>query len=305
LKKRVALYAVVAVALAVILPLAVGGCTAVTGQQTDVTLGEPSAVATAADEAIAAVTQSENIQVPATIQQGVLLAASDVAYPPLVYLATVEVTQGEETTKVVEPVGFEVDLCTAVAKKLGLTLQTVSTGWDALVSALQEGSADMIMSAMIITPDLEQKVGFTDPYLSAVLSISAPSSAPVTSAAGLAGKTVGVQVETVSESQVENITGVEDVKTYSTIIDAFADLAAGKLDAVVTDELVSNYMLENNPDLKAAVANTGTIATDTGYAFATKTEDTALLTALNAALAELRADGMYDKICAKWGLTGN
>jgi ABC-type amino acid transport substrate-binding protein len=67
----------------------------------------------------------------------------------------------------------------------------------------------------------------------------------------------------------------------------------------------SNYLLETGPDLKATLANTGKIVTDTGYGYATRKADAALLTAMNAALAELRADGVYLKIGAKWGIDTN
>ncbi len=65
---------------------------------------------------------------------------------------------------------------------------------------------------------------------------------------------------------------------------------------------MSNYILANDANLKATLANTGILATNSGYGYGTRKADTALLTALNAALAELRAEGVYDKICAKWGI---
>ena len=303
--KRRSLISTVLLSSLLALTLFVSGCDAVTGQETTATLREADADSTAADTAIAAVALSEDIEVPANIEAGILRAGCDVAFPPLSYLAAVEEGAGEEATKVTKPVGFEVDLCTAVAKKMGLTLAVVHIGWDDIVPALVDDRIDIIMSAMLITPELEQEVSFTDPHLASVLAISAPLGAPVTDLAGLAGKTVGVQVDTLSHSQMLTTTGLAELKTYSSIVKAFADLADGRIQAVVNDEIVSTYLLENDPELKATVANSGTITTDTGFGFATKKDDAALLTALNAALAELRADGVYQKICAKWDVTGN
>jgi polar amino acid transport system substrate-binding protein len=304
LKRRFVLSTVLLALLLAFLPL-VSGCGAVTGRQTTATLGEANADAIAADAAIAAVTPSEDIETPTTIEAGVLRAGCDVAFPPLAYLAVVEKVEGEKTLKETKIVGFEIDLCTAIAKKMGLTLEVVPADWDDVVPALLNDRVDMIMSAMIITPELEQELSFTDPYLACVLAISTPLDAPVADSAGLVGKTVGVQLDTLSYSRVMTIAGVAEIKTYSTIIEAFADLAGGHVQAVVNDEIASAYVLENDPDLKAKLVNSGTITTDTGYGYATRKGNASLLTALNAALAELRADGVYQKICAKWGVSGN
>lgn len=286
--------------------LALAGCgatdetTTTAGGTGTTTAGTESTVASdplaaAADAAIAAVTKSADIAAPATLKAGVLQAGSDASFPPM-----------EFSDDKGGYFGFDVDLCTAIAKKLGLTLEIVRiTSWDDVLPALRSNQFDFIMSALIIAPELQGEVSFTDPYLPAVLTISAPTSAPITDSGGLAGKTVGVQVETLSQSEVAAIAGVGEITSYVTILEAFRDLAAGRVQAVVTEEVVSNYLLENDPGFKATLANTGRIVTDSGYAYATRKADTALLTALNAALAELRADGVYQKICAKWGIDAN
>jgi polar amino acid transport system substrate-binding protein len=270
------------------------GSTGTTAASTGTTVAsDPAAVA--ADTAIAAVTKSADITAPATLKAGVLQAGTDASFPPMEF--------GDEKAGYV---GFDVDLCAAIAKKLGLTLEIVrKDSWDDVLPALDSNQFDIVMSAVVITPELQQEMSFTDPYLPVVLAISAPTSATVTDAGGLAGKTVGVQIDTIGQSKVAAISGVGEIKPYATILEAFRDLAAGRIQAVVTEEVVSNYLLENDTDFDAKLANSGKIATDTGYGYATRKADTVLLTALNAALVELRADGVYDKICAKWGIDAN
>jgi ABC-type amino acid transport substrate-binding protein len=286
------------VMVAAILVLSLAACgssdetTTTAGSTGTTVVGSPEA--TAADAAIAAVTKSADIAAPSTLKAGALQAGSDVSFPPM------ELT-GENKAYI----GFDVDLCTAIAKKLGLTLEIVPNAWDHIVSNLADNKFDFIMSAVIITPELQAEVSFTNQYLPVVLAISAPTTTPIADSGGLAGKTVGVQVDTIAQSKLATIGGVGEIKPYATILQAFRDLAAGSIQAVVTEEVVSNYILENDPDLKTTLANTGKIATDTGYGYATRKADTALLTALNSALAELRADGVYQKICAKWGITAD
>jgi ABC-type amino acid transport substrate-binding protein len=290
---RVVLTMLVMVAAILVLSLAACGSsdetTTTAGSTGTTVVGSPEAAA--ADAAIAAVTKSADIAAPTTLKASVLQAGSDVSFPPM-----------ELTVEKNAYVGFDVDLCTAIAKKLGLTLEIVPSMWDNIVSNLTDNQFDFVMSAVIITPELQAEMSFTNQYLPVVLAISAPTTAPIADSGGLAGKTVGVQVDTIAQSGLATIGGVGEIKPYPTILQAFRDLAAGRIQAVVTEEVVSNYILENDPDLKTTLANTGKIATDTGYGYATRKADTALLTALNAALAELRADGVYQKICAKWGI---
>ena len=84
---------------------------------------------------------------------------------------------------------------------------------------------------------------------------------------------------------MEKVAGVKEIKKYPTILEAFADMAAGRVDAVVNDEPVNAYIIATNTDYKAKFANTGGIVTDNSYGYAIKKESTALLAAMNAALA--------------------
>lgn len=250
--------------------------------------------AASADAAIAAVVKSQAIETPPTLKPDVLQAGSDVSFPPM-----------EFSDSKGGYLGFDVDLCTALAKKLGLQLEVVPTPWDELIPDLLADRFDMIMSAMKITKEEREQIDFTDPYLPGILAISTPISSPIADAADLAGKIVGVQTDTIGQFEVEKIQGIKEIKKYGTILEAFQDLAAGRIDCVVNDEPVNAYIIETNPDYKDKLANTGKIVTANGYGYGVKKENTTLLQALNSALAELRAEGVYQKICEKWGLTGN
>ena len=246
------------------------------------------------DDWIMSIEQSPNIETPDTLESGWLQGGSDTSFPPM-----------EFSDEAGGYIGFDVDLCTALAHKMGLKLQVVSTAWDGIIPALTGDRFDIIMSAMSITEERLQQINFTEPYLPGILAISAPIDAPITDAAQLAGKVVGVQVDTTGQFAAEEVEGVTEIKKYGTILEAFQDLAAGRVDAVVNDEPVNAYIIDTNEDYKAKFANTGGIVTVNDYGYAVKKENTALLDALNAALQELRDDGVYQKICDKWGLTGN
>ena len=245
------------------------------------------------DDFIASIEKSDNIDTPDTIEKGWIQGGSDTAFPPMEFSDEAGGYQG-----------FDVDLCTALAHKMGLKLQVVSTAWDGIIPGLLGDRYDIIMSAMSITEERLEQVNFTDAYLPGILAITAPIDAPVTTPEELAGKIVGVQVDTTGQFAVEEVEGVKEIKKYPDILTAFQDLAAGRVECVVNDEPVNAYIIETNEDYKARFANTGGIVTVNDYGYAIKKENTDLLEAMNKALAELIADGTYQKICDKWGLTG-
>lgn len=245
------------------------------------------------DDFIASIEKSPMISTPKTIEDGWLQGGSDTSFPPM------EFSDGAGGY-----IGFDVDLCTALAHKMGLKLQVVSTAWDGIIPGLLGDRYDIIMSAMSITEERLQQVNFTNPYLPGIIAITAPIAAPITSPDQLAGKIVGVQVDTTGQFAVEEIAGVKEIKKYPDILTAFQDLAAGRVECVVNDEPVNAYIVETNPDYKAKFANTGSIVTPNDYGYAIKKENTQLLAAMNAALFELIDEGIYQKICDKWGLTG-
>lgn len=269
-----------------VLPLAAGcGGSTTTATTAAEEVGPHGPNAEAADKAIASITKSPNIETPKTIEPGKLLAGSDTAFPPF------EFSDGKGGY-----IGFDVDMMTALCKKMGLELQIVPTAWDGIIPALVSDRFDIIMSAMSITPERLEQINFSDPYYKNDLAITTRVDKPIPNAEGLKGKVVGVQVDTTGQFAVEKIEGVKEIKKYENIIAALQDLQAGRVDAVVNDEPSNAYQIRNIPEL----ANTGIIPVDDDYGFGIKKENEALLKAVNQALKELKDEGIYDLILAKW-----
>ena len=246
--------------------------------------GEGDAVA-AADEAIAAIQQSDAIETPPTLEEGKLQAGSDTSFAPF-----------EFSDEKGGYIGFDVDMVTAIAKKMGLEAVVVATAWDGIIPNLVADRYDIIMSAMTITEERQQQINFTDGYIDTNLAITTLVDQPITDEAGLDGKTVGVQVDTTGQFAVEEVAGVKEIKKYENSIAAIQDLFAGRVDAVVNDSPVNAYYTRDKPEF----GNTGKIGSDDQYGFGIKKENTELLEAMNAALAELQDEGTYDLIYAKW-----
>ncbi|MBU2603958.1 MAG: basic amino acid ABC transporter substrate-binding protein [Actinobacteria bacterium] len=282
LKRSLLVPVVFLLAALIALPFVAGCGGTETTTTTAAAAGDPIA---AADAAVAAVTKSDAIETPPTLKEGVLQAGSDTSFAPF-----------EFSDEAGGYVGFDVDLVTAIAKKMGLEAEVVPTGWDGIIPNLVADRYDIIMSAMTITEDRQKQISFTDGYIDTNLAITTLVESPILDEAGLAGKVVGVQVDTTGQFAVEEVEGVKEIKKYENSIAAIQDLFVGRVDAVVNDSPVNAYYTRDKPEF----GNTGKIGTDDQYGYGIKQENTALREAMNAALAELKADGTYDLIYAKW-----
>lgn len=226
-----------------------------------------------------------------TIASGVLTVGSDIAYAP--FESVDPATQ--------KPVGFDVDLLTEIAKRNGLRAEFVNQTFSGVIAGLLARRYDVVASAMLITPDRRAQLCFSDPYVDAnqSLVVNRQRSPDIRSTDDLGGKTVGVQADTTGEQWAdEHLKGkVRTIKSYETAHDAFLDLKAGTIDAIVNELPVSLYRQKLEPDTLEVVEE---IPTDEHYGIAVHSENKSLLDAVNRALGQIRADGTYDRIYRTW-----
>ncbi len=217
----------------------------------------------------------------------VLKVGSDVAYPPFEYI--------DDKTKA--PVGFDIDLIKAIGKAMGAEIQIVNTAWDGIIPGLITGNYDLLISAMTITDERAAAVNFSDPYFSTgqVIAVKKGNKA-IDAPADLSGKRVGVQLGTTGHFAAEKVKGAS-IRTFQTTPEAFLALKAGQVDAVVCDELVALEEIRAN---KGQVEVVGQPFTIEYYGIGVKKGRTDLLRRVNRALAQIKADGTYDKIYDKW-----
>jgi ABC-type amino acid transport substrate-binding protein len=161
---------------------------------------------------------------------GELRIGTDATYPPFAS------AQGAEFT------GFDIDLGRALARELGVEPVFVNASFDGIFPALQNGSFDVVVSAVTITPERRAVLLFSDPYIDAgqLLAVRQHQQG-ITGPADLPGKRVGVQINTTAQFDLEKRAGVILAK-YNTIDLALLDLQNGRIDAVVSDAPVLRYM---------------------------------------------------------------
>ena len=203
-----------------------------------------------------------------------------------------------------ELAGFDVDLAKAMGEKLGKKLVLQPIDWSMKEAELNSGNIDLIWNGYTITDERKEKVDFTVPYLDNKQIIVVPADSPIQTKADLAGKTVGAQSEssaiTAMEQEADLYATFKDGKavTFEDNNQALMDLDAGRIDAVVADEVVVRYYI----NLKGS-ENYRILDEDFGaeeYGVGIRKGDTKTVEAFNQAYEELKADGTLAEIATKW-----
>jgi ABC-type amino acid transport/signal transduction systems, periplasmic component/domain len=149
-----------------------------------------------------------------------------------------------------EIIGFDIDLAKEVATRMGVELVLQPIDWSAKELELNNGKIDLIWNGMSVTPDRVENMNISKPYLANRMIIIVADGSGIKTKADLAGKIVGVQA---GSSALDAINGDADgatVATFSKISEfpdnptAFLDLKAGRIDALVVDEVVGLNLIE-------------------------------------------------------------
>ena len=197
--------------------------------------------------------------------------------------------------------GFDVDIGEALCKKMEADCELVQQDWDDLIPGLLDEKYDVIVASMSITEEREKKVSFTTPYYSNMLTfIGKKDSGIEISDEGLESKSVGTLRSTVSADYLqEHYSSIVNIRLYDTQDLALADLAAGKLDLVLGDNLPSYSWLqtvagENHEFVGEFIDINDRIS------IAVRKDDDALREKLDQALISILEDGTYQEINEKY-----
>lgn len=202
-----------------------------------------------------------------------------------------------------ELVGFDIDLANAVGELWGVEMQFQPIDWTVKEQELNSGNIDFIWNGFSVTPEREEQLLLSDPYMSNNQIIATLADSPINTKADLAGGTVTVQGESsaleavMSEADFVDSLAEPPIE-YATNLECFKDIEAGRSDAIVVDEVFGRYYMELNgqENYKILEESFG----DEVFAVGMRKEDTALADALNKALQELKDNGTYDEIYSKW-----
>ncbi len=223
-------------------------------------------------------------------KKGVFVVGLDDNFPPMGF-------RGENG----EIVGFDIDLANAAAAKLGLKAEFKPVDWDGIVMSLNKGDIDVIWNGLTITDERKEKIAFSPAYMANRQIVVVQKDSEVKSLGDLQGKVVGLQMGSSSQTALEGNEAVckslKDIRKYSNNTEALLDLEAGRIDAVVVDEIVGRYYIAK----KLGIYNV--LEENLGheeYGVGMRKSDEEFVKKLSEAIDELKNDGTADGISKKW-----
>ena len=258
------------------------------------TSSQPSAAPSATPSAAQESSTPENNNTPAeltTVEAGKLIMSTNAQFPPY------EMVADDGSFE-----GIDVEVAQAIADKLGLELEIDDMDFDSALLAAQNGKSDMVMAGVTVNEERLQVMDFSDSYANGVQVVIVTEDSTIASVDDLANvDQIGTQRGTTgyiycSDTPENGGYGEDHVTAYDDGATAVQALLNGQVDAVVIDNAPAQEYVKANPGLKIL----DTEFANEDYAIGVAKGNTALLDAINGALADLEADGTLQSIIDKY-----
>ena len=218
-----------------------------------------------------------------------LVVAMELAYPPF-----------ETRDDAGEPSGVSVDLMKAFGEYCGREIKIENTAWDGLIPSLQTGSADIVISSMTITEERKELIDFSDPYANALLAILANADSDINSIDDLnqAGKVLAVKSGSTGHMYAEKNLPDTELLVMPDESACVTEVAQGRADGFIYDQLTIYRNWQNNPDTTKAVFIPFQDVEKWGIAVQKGNQE--LLDQINAFLADFQKKGGYEELTEKY-----
>ncbi|PSJ58992.1 transporter substrate-binding domain-containing protein [Pseudaminobacter soli (ex Li et al. 2025)] len=217
-----------------------------------------------------------------------LRVGSDTTSPPM---ESVDTATGQI-------VGFDVDVVNAICAKINCNAEFVTTGWDGIFAALNQGNFDLVASGVSITVERKKAMDFSEPYI-----INSQAILTRVEDEGLTpddfkskGKKLSAQANTTDAQVAESIVGKDNVIAYDSFSASVIALKNKDVDGVVINGAnAAAYEKEFAGELVVPIRD---LQSDPlGLVFRTGDEN---VVAFNEGLKAIKADGTLDALINKY-----
>lgn len=201
--------------------------------------------------------------------------------------------------------GFDIDIADALCADMKAECTLVQQEFDGMIPGLQARKFDAVIASMAITEERRRSVAFSDKYYATPARLVARKGTPLLATpAGLKGKRIGVQRSTIHDRFVTDTFKDSEIVRYTSQDQVFLDLAAGRIDASMEDQVAADVGFLKRPQGQA-FAFVGPAFTDPKYfgigsGVAMRKGDMPLQAKFNQAIADIRANGTYQKIAKQY-----
>jgi polar amino acid transport system substrate-binding protein len=196
-------------------------------------------------------------------------------------------------------VGYDLDLVHAVAKRLGVSVETISVSSAERVPMLQQGKLDFIATSMTRTPERLKEIHFSHIYFVTPHAVVVKKSSGITSVHQLAGKKASSASTSTAGGNLKEVVPSVDIVYVRDYAIAFEMVKDGKVDAFPTDESVLRAIVQQDsrPDDYLLLPD---FTKSRNVGFAMKKDEPRFKDAVNRALLEIEASGEAAKIFEAW-----
>jgi polar amino acid transport system substrate-binding protein len=224
-------------------------------------------------------------------QRGELLVGTAGDMPPL-----------NMTTRDGKVIGYDADLGRYISKAMGVQLKLKTMPFSELLSALESGKVDMVISGMTITPKRNLKAAFVGPYLSSgkcfLTKLDSLASAEDTDEIDVSNMTLTALKGSTSENFVKALLAKAKYLPADNYDEGVKMVLDGKVDAMVADYPICATSIIRYPE--ADLASLFTLLTYEPLGIALPPNDPLLVNWMQNLLNGLDGSGILKELKAKW-----
>jgi polar amino acid transport system substrate-binding protein len=234
---------------------------------------------------------------------GKLTVSTDPAYPP-------QSSLNEQTG---EYEGFDIDVATEIAKRLGVDVAWETPAWDVITAGSWNGRWDTTVGSMTPTNDRQKVLYFTEPYnyTPAVVVVGADDDSVTDLTTDLDGKKIGVCGGCTYDQYLQKTLAIKgytfdfviddaEISGYDTDTTALQDLANGRLDAVITSSTTAQGYIDAGNPVKIVGDPVFYEPLSVGFDKSSDPSSESLYEAVNGIVKDMHADGTLTALSEKW-----
>ncbi|MEI7620489.1 MAG: transporter substrate-binding domain-containing protein [Candidatus Falkowbacteria bacterium] len=202
-----------------------------------------------------------------------------------------------------KPAGIDIDLGREIASRLGVEAEFKEFDWQDLFTLIENKEVDLVMSALTITEERSKKALFSSPYFNGgQVIVTRTDNKDINIPDDLKNRKIGTQIDTTSQYAAQKLSSDNLITLYDSWESSeekgeiVYDLKAGKFDAVIVDYIQALESIKKDSEIKII----GEPFTQEYYGIATNLNNNALMQAVDAALRDIKREGILKNIEDKW-----
>ncbi|WP_027723034.1 transporter substrate-binding domain-containing protein [Maridesulfovibrio zosterae] len=196
------------------------------------------------------------------------------------------------------PVGYDIDMATLIASKLGVKVKLVPVTSTNRIPYLTTGKVDLVISSLGKNPKRAAVIDFADAYAPFFNGVFGPAESKVSKAADLAGKSIAVTRGSIEDLELTKIApSSTSIKRFEDNSSTIAAYLSGQVDLVATGNVVAASINEKKPNKMLA---TKFMVKDSPCYVGLAKEQPKLMAKINEIIAAAKKDGSLEAISEKW-----